>query len=307
MSRSGATGAALAEAQKINTSLLALGNVIAALTERKAKASHVPFRDSILTRLLQQSLGGNCKTCLIICASPADADVTETLSTLRFASRAKFVRNDARVNAVIDASALHAHALAEVLQRHLDDERGRLVAARAQCKRVAARAIHLAMTLTLQRKHMDGRLSSLQGDHEVVDAARHDALARARASQQRFDAADAERMAMASELLEEQQAHAQTASALQQELANARAESRQVVEASTGAAEARALAAEARAVAAEARAATTEQVQLRQAQVVAVLEGQVAALRAELAEATHVADTQLEMRVKSTVPTRAGP
>jgi kinesin family protein 5 len=71
--------------------------VIQALTEKKAGSSHVPFRDSVLTRILQQSIGGNCKTALIVCASPADADVTETLSTLRFASRAKRVRNVAKV------------------------------------------------------------------------------------------------------------------------------------------------------------------------------------------------------------------
>jgi hypothetical protein len=59
--RSGATGTALSEAQKINTSLLALGNVIAALTEKRGRGSHVPFRDSVLTRLLQHSLGGNVR------------------------------------------------------------------------------------------------------------------------------------------------------------------------------------------------------------------------------------------------------
>ena len=116
--RSGATGAALAEAKKINTSLLALGNVIDALTQKRpgkrSAPAHVPFRDSVLTRLLQQSLGGNCKTALVVCASPADAVVTETLSTLRFASRAKFVRNAARVNAVIDASSLHALSLIHI-------------------------------------------------------------------------------------------------------------------------------------------------------------------------------------------------
>ena len=78
--RSGATGMTLAEAKKINTSLLALGNVIAALTE--GKTDHVPFRNSVLTRLLQVSIGGNCKTSLLCCCSPAENDLTETLSTL---------------------------------------------------------------------------------------------------------------------------------------------------------------------------------------------------------------------------------
>ena len=97
--RSGASGLSLSEAQKINTSLLALGNVIQALTTKGH--THVPFRNSVLTRILQESIGGNSKTTLIVCASPADGDITETLSTLRFAARAKRVKNVAKVNAHI--------------------------------------------------------------------------------------------------------------------------------------------------------------------------------------------------------------
>ena len=119
--RSGATGATLAEAKKINTSLLALGNCIAALTDASQK--HVPFRDSVLTRLLQESFGGNCKTTLIVCCSPAEADLSETLSTLRFGARARKVRNFAKVNAVVDVTALaeqlQAPRLAESLQQQL--------------------------------------------------------------------------------------------------------------------------------------------------------------------------------------------
>ena len=62
-------GLSLSEAQKINTSLLALGNVIAALTSRKGGAAHIPFRDSVLTRLLQESIGGNW---CVLCASKAN-------------------------------------------------------------------------------------------------------------------------------------------------------------------------------------------------------------------------------------------
>ena len=106
--RSGATGVNLAEAKKINTSLLALGNVIQALTEAQGskRAAFVPFRNSTLTRLLQESFGGNCKTTLLCCCSPAEADLTETLSTLRFGGRAKRVKNHAKVNATVDATAL---------------------------------------------------------------------------------------------------------------------------------------------------------------------------------------------------------
>ena len=67
--------------------------------------------------------GGNCKTSLIVCISPADSDVTETLSSLRFASRAKFVKNVAKINAHIEASDLQSEALAEMLQSRLDHDK----------------------------------------------------------------------------------------------------------------------------------------------------------------------------------------
>ena len=156
-------GKALSEAQKINTSLLALGNVIQALTSKPGGASHVPFRDSVLTRILQQSIGGNCKTCLIVCASPADGDVTETLSTLRFASRAKKVKLHAKVNATIEATALQADALAEQIQTQLDKEKTRLEKARAESERVAANAIGLAFKLGHQNRKVTDRRRDAPG------------------------------------------------------------------------------------------------------------------------------------------------
>lgn len=84
------------EATKINLSLSALGNVISALVDGKTK--HVPYRDSKLTRLLQDSLGGNTKTLMISCISPADYNYEETLSTLRYASRAKNIANKPKIN-----------------------------------------------------------------------------------------------------------------------------------------------------------------------------------------------------------------
>ncbi|XP_055531112.1 kinesin-like protein KIF17 [Wyeomyia smithii] len=95
-SKTGATGERLKEATKINLSLSALGNVISALVDGKTK--HVPYRDSKLTRLLQDSLGGNTKTLMIACISPADSNYDETLSTLRYASRAKNIANKPKVN-----------------------------------------------------------------------------------------------------------------------------------------------------------------------------------------------------------------
>lgn len=95
-SKTGATGDRLKEATKINLSLSALGNVISALVDGKAK--HIPYRDSKLTRLLQDSLGGNTKTLMVAAISPADNNYEETLSTLRYANRAKNIKNKAVIN-----------------------------------------------------------------------------------------------------------------------------------------------------------------------------------------------------------------
>ena len=94
--KTGATGDRLKEATKINLSLSALGNVISALVDGKSK--HIPYRDSKLTRLLQDSLGGNTKTIMIACISPAEFNYDETLSTLRYASRAKNISNKPVIN-----------------------------------------------------------------------------------------------------------------------------------------------------------------------------------------------------------------
>mmetsp|Transcript_2467 Transcript_2467/g.5648 ORF Transcript_2467/g.5648 Transcript_2467/m.5648 type:complete len:974 (+) Transcript_2467:1-2922(+) len=93
--KTGATSGVLEEAKTINRSLSALGNVIKALVEG---AKHVPYRDSKLTRCLQDSLGGNSKTSLIITCSGFSYNSTETLSTLRFGTRAKRIKNKPKVN-----------------------------------------------------------------------------------------------------------------------------------------------------------------------------------------------------------------
>ncbi|MEQ2190804.1 Kinesin-like protein kif17 [Xenoophorus captivus] len=92
----GATGERLREATKINLSLSALGNVISALVDGRSK--YIPYRDSKLTRLLQDSLGGNTRTLMIACLSPADNNYEESLSTLRYANRAKSIQNRPRIN-----------------------------------------------------------------------------------------------------------------------------------------------------------------------------------------------------------------
>lgn len=92
-----ATGDRLKEASSINSSLLTLGNVINALADREngRDSRHIPFRDSKLTFLLRDSWGGNSKTCLVATVSPAASSANETLSTLKFAQRAKQIKNQA--------------------------------------------------------------------------------------------------------------------------------------------------------------------------------------------------------------------
>ncbi|BFZ55143.1 hypothetical protein PYCC9005_002182 [Savitreella phatthalungensis] len=102
--KTGASGQTLEEAKKINKSLSALGNVINALTD--GKSSHVPYRDSKLTRILQESLGGNSRTTLIINCSPSAYNDAETLSTLRFGMRAKSIKNKAKINAELSPAEL---------------------------------------------------------------------------------------------------------------------------------------------------------------------------------------------------------
>lgn len=124
-SRTGASGDRLVEAGNINKSLSALGNVIHALVTRaQGKSAHVAYRDSKLTHLLKDSLGGNSKTVLVAAVSPADDSLGETLSTLNFAARAKQVRNRALVNEDTKGTVVE-------LQKEVRKLRAQLQAARA--------------------------------------------------------------------------------------------------------------------------------------------------------------------------------
>jgi kinesin family protein 5 len=102
--KTGASGRLLDEAKTINKSLTTLGMVINALTD--GKSTHVPYRDSKLTRLLQDSLGGNSRTTLIVNCSPSSYNEEETLSTLRFGLRAKTIKNKPKVNQELSAKEL---------------------------------------------------------------------------------------------------------------------------------------------------------------------------------------------------------
>nr|POE77339.1 kinesin-like protein bimc [Quercus suber] len=109
--RSGAENKRAVEAGVINKSLLTLGRVINALVE---KGSHIPYRESKLTRLLQDSLGGRTKTCIIATLSPAKSNLEETISTLDYAFRAKNIRNKPQVNQMVSKKTLLKEFTAEI-------------------------------------------------------------------------------------------------------------------------------------------------------------------------------------------------
>ncbi|XP_037979111.1 chromosome-associated kinesin KIF4A isoform X2 [Motacilla alba alba] len=110
-----AEGDRLKEGININRGLLCLGNVISALGDENKKGGFVPYRDSKLTRLLQDSLGGNSHTLMIACVSPADSNLEETLNTLRYADRARKIKNKPIVN--VDPQAAELHQLKQQVQQ----------------------------------------------------------------------------------------------------------------------------------------------------------------------------------------------
>ncbi|CAL8340134.1 unnamed protein product [Lota lota] len=119
LKRTGATGERAREGISINCGLLALGNVISALGDQSKKGGHVPYRDSKLTRLLQDSLGGNSRTVMIACVSPSDRDFMETLNTLKYANRARNIKNKVVVNQ--DKTSQQINALrAEIARLQLE-------------------------------------------------------------------------------------------------------------------------------------------------------------------------------------------
>lgn len=125
VSRSHCVGETLEEAKKINASLTALGKVIDALVERR---THVPYRDSTLTRVLEEALGGNSRTTLLVTASACSQYLDETVCSLRFAARAQKVRNSAHVNFVYSAEELWP--LVAQLQKDLAQARRELHASK---------------------------------------------------------------------------------------------------------------------------------------------------------------------------------
>lgn len=116
--KSGASGDQLKEAQSINKSLSALGDVIGALT---TGIKHIPYRNHALTMMMSDSLGGNSKTLMFVCASPADYNASETINALQFAARCKTVTNSAGGGGAGGAAAA---AQVQALRRELQKLKG---------------------------------------------------------------------------------------------------------------------------------------------------------------------------------------
>uniref|UniRef100_A0A8C4MGG1 Kinesin family member 27 n=1 Tax=Equus asinus TaxID=9793 RepID=A0A8C4MGG1_EQUAS len=98
VTKTGNTGERFKESIQINSGLLALGNVISALGDPRRKNSHIPYRDAKITRLLKDSLGGSAKTVMITCVSPSSSDFDESLNSLKYANRARNIRNKPTLN-----------------------------------------------------------------------------------------------------------------------------------------------------------------------------------------------------------------
>ena len=141
------TGQQLEEAKNINKSLSALGNVINALTSDKKE--HIPYRDSKLTRILQESLGGNSKTTLILACSPCAYNDKETLSTLRFGNRAKSIKNTPIINE--EKSSKELKNLLEQAERKIQQQEIVIERLESELKKIGQNDIELRIVEELEK------------------------------------------------------------------------------------------------------------------------------------------------------------
>lgn len=173
VSLSGASGIRLEESKLINKSLAALGNVISALADPKHGRQHIPYRDSKLTRVLEDSLGGNCKTTVIATISPSLDNLGESLSTLKFANRAKNIRNEAVVNEDIDPRTIlyryeqelqrlrNELAMNKSIDHNQDVSQQLLKEADDRVRRVEQEKQVLILTSSREKQQLEGRIAML--------------------------------------------------------------------------------------------------------------------------------------------------
>ncbi|XP_035504199.2 kinesin-like protein KIF21A isoform X3 [Scophthalmus maximus] len=170
LKRTGATGDRAKEGISINCGLLALGNVISALGDRSKRSTHVPYRDSKLTRLLQDSLGGNSQTVMIACISPSDRDFMETLNTLKYANRARNIKNKVTVNqdrASQQISALRTE-IARLQMEVMEYKTGKRMVGEDGMEGIND-LVHENSMLQTENNHLRVRVKAMQ---ETIDAQR---------------------------------------------------------------------------------------------------------------------------------------
>ncbi|KAJ1728818.1 hypothetical protein LPJ61_003837, partial [Coemansia biformis] len=177
--RTGAAGDRAKEGISINAGLLALGNVISALgtaapggQQQPKRPSHIPYRDSKLTRLLQDSLGGNSQTLMLACISPSDSNSQESLNTIRYANRARNIRNKVAVNFDKNSSVELSMLRTEIARL-----RGELSKIKLQRRQLTAAADGLAADGDAE--HYLAEISSLQRDNSSLAHQLHQARRRA--------------------------------------------------------------------------------------------------------------------------------
>lgn len=159
--KTNASGQQLEEAKMINKSLSALGQVINALTDDKA--THIPYRDSKLTRILQDSLGGNSKTVLIVAVSPSSFNASESVSTLRFGTRAKSIENKAIINQTRSVEELEA--LLARAEKAIDTQSAFIMTLTAQLQAAQAQIGQHQPIVTAVCEDEEDEKSSNQDDH----------------------------------------------------------------------------------------------------------------------------------------------
>ncbi|KAK8400868.1 hypothetical protein O3P69_002554 [Scylla paramamosain] len=171
LKRTGATGERAREGISINCGLLALGNVISALGDVSKRASHVPYRDSKLTRLLQDSLGGNSRTLMIACVSPSDTDFMETLNTLKYANRARNIKNKVMVNQdkASKAIAILRQEIQQLRVELMEYKQGKRIVGEDGSEAVND-MYHENQMLSSEITNMRTRLKALQETVEVLTA-----------------------------------------------------------------------------------------------------------------------------------------